>query len=77
MTVNTPGSYLMEPVGRETALPAKAATFVERRRIGVMPEESAGGKAGVAVGPNKNNNPREINVNKKGESHESRFRSSE
>jgi hypothetical protein len=59
MTANTPGSYPTERVDRRTVLPAKVATFTEQRRIENISKVWVGGKAGVAVEPNKSNSRRE------------------
>jgi hypothetical protein len=57
---NIHGSYLTEQVGRKAVLPAKVATFKERKKIEEMVEGLEGGEAGVAVEPNKNNNEEKI-----------------
>jgi hypothetical protein len=49
----------MERVDRRTVLPARVATFTERKRIGDMPKGVVEDEAGVAVKPNKNNNEEE------------------
>jgi len=58
MTASTPGSYLMEQVDRRTVLPARVATFAERKKIEDMPRGVAEDKVGVAVGPNNNERER-------------------
>jgi hypothetical protein len=45
----------MERVGHRTALPAKAAISTGRRKTEDMREVWVEGKAGVSVGPNKEN----------------------
>jgi hypothetical protein len=55
MTASTPGSSLTEQVGRSTVLPAKAEIFTEQKKIEDMPEVLEEGKAGVSVGPSRNN----------------------
>jgi hypothetical protein len=49
----------MERVDRRTVLPARVATFTERKRVGDMPKGVVEDKAGVAEEPNKNNNEEE------------------
>jgi hypothetical protein len=53
---NIHGSYLTEQVDRKAVLPAKVATFKERKRIEDMKEGVERGEAGVVVEPNKTNN---------------------
>jgi hypothetical protein len=82
MSVNIPGSYLTERVDRRIVLPAKVATFTERKKTGDILRGLEEGKAGVAVEPNKNNQEslknrdQYPNINEKGESHEGSFCSS-
>jgi hypothetical protein len=56
MTVNTPGSCHTEPVGQETAHPAKVATSTERKKTEDMPGGLVEDRTDVAVEFNKNNN---------------------
>lgn len=76
----------MERVDRKTALPAKAATFAEQKKIEDMPgdlEEEGGvlpwNRAKTVTEEQYNRSiakggkPTEMNTNRKGESHEDRF----
>jgi hypothetical protein len=56
MIANTSGSYITERADRRIVLSAKVATFAEQRKIEDMPGGLEEDKAGVVVGPNKNNN---------------------
>jgi hypothetical protein len=60
MTASTPGSFHIERVGRETVLPAKATTFEDQRKTEYIMMGLVEGKAGVAVGPDKNRSQREL-----------------
>jgi hypothetical protein len=65
MIANTPGNSRTERVDRKAVLPARVATFTEQRKIGDMLKGLEEGKAGVAVGPNPNNNDTNGEVFKK------------
>jgi hypothetical protein len=58
MIANTPGNFPTERVDRRTVLPAKVATFTERKKTRDMLGGWVGDKASVAVEPSKNNNAR-------------------
>jgi hypothetical protein len=51
----------MERVGHRTALLARVATFIGLRKTEDMREVWAGDKAGVSVGPNKENSEQGAN----------------
>ena len=46
----------MEQVDRKTALPARAETFAEQKKIEDMPRDLEEDGAGVTVEPSKNSN---------------------
>jgi hypothetical protein len=54
MSANIPGNSPAERVDRRIVLPAKVATFTERRNREDMPGGLEEDKAGVAVEPNRN-----------------------